>query len=298
MINIKKENIEGDKKSNIDKLDNDEYNATFLVENDNKENDVDHLNKQFEQNVNKCHDNSNTESNLESDSDNSEYFEKLLKNAKVINISSFNKNEIIADKREKGPISIPTDDKHFLMALSFIHNFMIEHEFIESLEVFEKEYFKKYGDDINILRKGKREDILTQNELLRNDFWNHQEFTKDIQNSLEEANKKIQKTIKERDYYLMHHKRVIQEKETLNKEIQKQKKEIEKIQNSIGEIRAKYESTLKEKMLVTLEKEKRDTKIEGLNKYIERLKDLLGNSGSPSLVNISSNDEKDRKSVV
>ncbi|KMZ99035.1 WD-repeat protein [Plasmodium vivax North Korean] len=179
------------------------------------------------------------------------------------------------------------------MAMSFVYNFMLEHQFIESLEVFEKEYIKKFGEDINKLRKAEYENIFTQNELLRNDFLNHEKLTKEVQSSLEDANKKIQKTIKERDYYLMHHKRVLQEKETLNKEIQKQKKEIDKIQNSVNEIKTKYESVLKEKMLVVLEKEKRDTKIEGLNKYIEKLKDLLGNDKlDNSITNLSSTNEK------
>ncbi|SBT86655.1 WD repeat-containing protein, putative [Plasmodium malariae] len=295
MVDIKKENISVDKKKIKNKIDNDEYNATSLVEKitDNEETNIDNTedgktdenNRKYEE-----------DSNLESDSDDSESFEKLLKNAKVVNISSFNKDELISG--EKNSKTFPIDEKYVSMALSFIYNFMVEHEFVESLEVFEKEYVKKFGDDINKLRKTRHEDIFTQNELLRNDFLNHEKFTKEIQNSLEDANKKVQKTIKERDYYLMHHKRVLQEKETLNKEIQKQKKEIEKFQNSVEEIRTKYESVLKEKMLAVLEKEKRDTKIEGLNKYIERLKDLLESSKSDSsIANISSIHEKSSNNV-
>ncbi|CAI7721028.1 WD repeat-containing protein, putative [Plasmodium vivax] len=272
-------------KDSINQMENEEYNATTLVEKtvDNKEKSIDNDENVKTEKIKKIHeDNSSLESSLESDSDNSEKFEKLLKNAKVVNIS-----------RERSSRSYQIDEKHFPMAMSFVYNFMLEHQFIESLEVFEKEYIKKFGEDINKLRKAEYENIFTQNELLRNDFLNHEKLTKEVQSSLEDANKKIQKTIKERDYYLMHHKRVLQEKETLNKEIQKQKKEIDKIQNSVNEIKTKYESVLKEKMLVVLEKEKRDTKIEGLNKYIEKLKDLLGNDKlDNSITNLSSTNEK------
>ncbi|SCQ16555.1 WD repeat-containing protein, putative [Plasmodium ovale] len=292
MVNTKK-GITADIKTITKKIDNDEYNTTSLVEKviDNKEKDIDNENVKNDKIKKGWEDNSSLESSLESDSDNSENFEKLLKNAKVVNVSSFNKNESISG--EKGSKTFLIDEKHLPMALSFIHHFMVEHQFIESLEVFEKECVKKFGDDISKFKKADYEDIFTQNELLRNDFLNHEKFTKEIQISLEDAKKKIQKTIKERDYYLMHHKRVLQEKETLNREIQKQKKEIEKIQNSVEEIRIKYESVLKEKTLVVLEKEKKDTKIAGLNKYIDRLKVLLESSKSDTPTNdISSLGEK------
>ncbi|GAW81448.1 WD-repeat potein [Plasmodium gonderi] len=286
MLNPKKERSSENKRTIVNKMEKEEYNATSLIENivDNKEKKTNkNENVQTEQ-IKKSYED---DSSLESDSDNSEKFEKLLKNAKVVNISSFNKNE--SNSGEGSSRTSPLDEKHFPMALSFTYNFMLEYGFIESLEVFEREYIKKFGEDMNKLRKTEYENIFTQNELLRNDFMNHEKLTKEVQQSLEVANKKIQKTIKERDYYLMHHKRVLQEKETLNKEIQKQKKEIEKFQNSVDEIKTKYESAVKEKMLVILEKEKRDTKIEGLNKYIEKLKDLLGNNTlDSSITTISS----------
>ncbi|GAB66959.1 hypothetical protein PCYB_103090 [Plasmodium cynomolgi strain B] len=126
-------------------MENEEYNATSLVEKtvDNKEKSIDNDENVKTEKIKKIHeDNSSLESSLESDSDNSEKFEKLLKNAKVVNISSFNKNE---------------------------------------------EYIKKFGDDINRLRKAEYENIFTQNELLRNDFLNHEKLTKEVQNSLEDA---------------------------------------------------------------------------------------------------------------
>lgn len=169
------------------------------------------------------------------------------------------------------------DQKHVSMVLSFIYNFLVEQQFMESLGVFEKEYMKKYGEDLDNLRKSEPTDnIFIQNELLRDDFQKTEKITEEVKNSLESANKRIMKLRKERDFYIMHHKRVLQEKETLNKEISKQKKENAKIEALLSEMRNKYENAVKERMLVVLEKEKRDSKIDGLNKYIERLKELLG----------------------
>lgn len=53
--------------------------------------------------------------------------------------------------------------------------------------VYQKEYVKKFQDDINNLRKIEYENLFTQNELLRNDFLNHEKLTKEVQSSLEDA---------------------------------------------------------------------------------------------------------------
>ncbi|SBT36460.1 WD repeat-containing protein, putative [Plasmodium ovale wallikeri] len=140
MVNTKK-GITADIKTITKNIDNDEYNTTSLVEKviNNKEKDIDNENVKNDKIKKGWEDNSSLESSLESDSDNSENFEKLLKNAK-------------------------------------------------------KECVKKFGDDISKFKKADYEDIFTQNELLRNDFLNHEKFTKEIQSSLEDA--KINKKIK------------------------------------------------------------------------------------------------------
>ncbi|SOS77039.1 conserved Plasmodium protein, unknown function [Plasmodium sp. gorilla clade G1] len=270
MVNVNEKNISEKKKPIIKKIENEEYITTSLVE-----------------------DTTNSKEDINNDKNENEKSEQIKKNYE--NNPSLESS--LGSDTDKSSKSFSTSGKHLPMALSFIYNFMVEHEFIETLEVFEKEYVKKFQDDINNLRKIEYENLFTQNELLRNDFLNHEKLTKEVQSSLEDANKKIQKIIKERDYYIMHHKRVLQEKETLNKEIHKQKHEIEKIQNSVDEIKMKYESAIKEKMLVLLEKEKKDAKIEGLNKYIERLKDILGSSKlDDSTLDISSINAKESES--
>lgn len=101
MVNTKK-GITADIKTITKKIDNDEYNTTSLVEKviDNKEKDIDNENVKNDKIKKGWEDNSSLESSLESDSDNSENFEKLLKNAKVVNVSSFNKNESISGKNK------------------------------------------------------------------------------------------------------------------------------------------------------------------------------------------------------
>lgn len=49
----------------------------------------------------------------------------------------FMSNAYLHFKGEKGSKTFLIDEKHLPMALSFIHHFMVEHQFIESLEVFE-----------------------------------------------------------------------------------------------------------------------------------------------------------------
>lgn len=110
MVNVNEKNISEKKKPIIKKIENEEYITTSLVEDTtNSKEDINNdknENKKSEQIKKNYENNPSLESSLGSDSENSENFENLLKNVKVINISSFNKNELNSGKRKMITIKI------------------------------------------------------------------------------------------------------------------------------------------------------------------------------------------------
>lgn len=158
------------------------------------------------------------------------------------------------------------------MVDDMIRNFFINHGMQKSLGAFQKEWYeisqkgKVKSDETN-----KVPDIKIKNQQLRlkMDQLNNELETAKI--SAESAKATWDKLKKEKEYHMMHHKRVQEEKERLFKDIEKLKALHFEYETKFDQLKNKYEAAMKEKMLIKMERDRFWKTSHEMNTTLKRL---------------------------
>lgn len=154
----------------------------------------------------------------------------------------------------------------------FVRNFLIRLGMTRALEAFQSEWYEKLQrGELNKAVAGAVPDVYAQNQSLMEHVADLQRELKTALEVAARAKQTWSKFRKERDFHMLHHKRVAHEKSQLITDMQRLKKHYASFQPLIEETKLKYEKAMKEKMLIKLRMEQMEAQIAQLNLTIKQL---------------------------
>eukprot|EP00921_Rhytidocystis_pertsovi_P008744 GHVQ01014235.1.p1 GENE.GHVQ01014235.1~~GHVQ01014235.1.p1 ORF type:complete len:368 (-),score=38.77 GHVQ01014235.1:427-1530(-) len=171
-----------------------------------------------------------------------------------------------------GEDNLPTVRKSVTSVADFIRNFLLKNRMPCTLENFESEWYRNAQESMSPKggTNGASESIphicLSHTDLQQRVEGFELELAK-TKETADDARNKLGKIAKERDYFRMHYRRVLQEKQKLTVDAQRVKKHFQRYEPLMNELKSKYETAMKEKMLIRLDRDRLTTKIENLQKH-------------------------------
>nr|CAH8851387.1 unnamed protein product [Trichobilharzia regenti] len=117
-------------------------------------------------------------------------------------------------------------------------------------------------------------DVFIQNEGLSNMVKNLRSENADLRNSVIKLNEELRKTKNERDYHVIKHRQILQDKDKLHSDIRKVKEHYAEYEPILRLLRQKYETAMKEKTLHRIERDKAMNQVEGLRNALTSLQNL------------------------
>lgn len=156
----------------------------------------------------------------------------------------------------------------------FLRNFFLRNAMYRTMEVFEIEWYEKYGSkplaDAPVFADNYLESATLQDriDVLESKLREHAELT-------EKATKLFMQAKKERDFHRANHNRVVQEKNRIAKLLRQAQNHAEDINPTLVELRQKCESLHKGKTLLSIERDKLEAKVSTLEKQLEDLEQRM-----------------------
>ncbi|KEG15096.1 pf20 [Trypanosoma grayi] len=156
----------------------------------------------------------------------------------------------------------------------FLRNFFQRNGMYRTMEIFEIEWYEKYGSkplmDAPVFSDNYLETAALQDriDVLEHQLRQHAELTA-------KTTKQFLQAKKERDFHRANHNRVVQEKNRIMKLLRQAQHHAEDISPTLNELRQKCESLHKGKTLLSIERDKLDAKVTRLEKQVEALERQL-----------------------
>ncbi|KAH9589412.1 WD40 repeat [Trypanosoma melophagium] len=156
----------------------------------------------------------------------------------------------------------------------FLRNFFLRNGMYRTMEVFEIEWYEKYGSrplmDAPVFADNYLETATLQDriDVLEHQLRQHAELTA-------KATRLYMQAKKERDFHRANHNRVVQEKNRVTKLLQQAQQQAEYVNPTLTELRQKCETLHKSKTLLSIERDKLDAKVIRLEKQVENLEEQL-----------------------
>ncbi|KAH8878442.1 Sperm-associated antigen 16 protein [Schistosoma japonicum] len=165
----------------------------------------------------------------------------------------------------------------------FLRNYLQENGFLETLNIFQAEWFKFLHKGLLNAEGSPVADIYLQNSELRNIIKDIRSENQDLKNSVLKLDDEVRKIKNERDYHMIKHRQTLQEKEKLLCDIKRVKEHYAEYEPILRLLRQKYETAVKEKTLHRIERDRAMNQVEGLRHALTSLQKL----------GITSNDSND-----
>ncbi|KAF7259189.1 hypothetical protein EG68_02716 [Paragonimus skrjabini miyazakii] len=183
-------------------------------------------------------------------------------------------NECTSNKKAqriaKSHISPPRVDE-------FFRSYLLKNEFYETLDMFQIEWFKRvHKGNLSLENEAKLPDVYAENQKIQEE--NHK-LKQEKENALSlfcETETRLKKMKNERDYHILKHRRLLQEKEQLLADIKKLRSHYAEYEPILRQLRHKYEVAMKEKTLNRVERDRAIGQAEGLRAALVSLQ-TLGN---------------------
>ncbi|TPP64315.1 Sperm-associated antigen 16 protein [Fasciola gigantica] len=174
--------------------------------------------------------------------------------------------------------------QHFAPTVDeFFRSYLLRNEFTDTLNAFQIEWFTKlHKGQLDVENLESTPHIYKQNEELSDIVTRLKNENKALRSKLEtceEARKKIQN---ERDYHILKHRRLVQEKDQLIVEIKRLKAHYAEYEPLLRQLHHKYEIAMKEKTLNRVERDRAIGQAEGLRSALVSLQKLGLNSDESS----------------
>mmetsp|Transcript_21298 Transcript_21298/g.34450 ORF Transcript_21298/g.34450 Transcript_21298/m.34450 type:complete len:587 (+) Transcript_21298:122-1882(+) len=176
----------------------------------------------------------------------------------------------------QGPAQAENTKKHTVID-DFIRNFLAKLGMSNTLDSFETEWYqmKQQGkfreEDI-----GRVPDIYVRNSEMDNQVKELRKQLAAVQKIANKAKATWGKFRKQRDYYRMHHRRVVQEKDRLLQDIKRLKKDISNFEPALAMMKTKYERAMNSASLTRIAKERSEARIQVLEQQIKSMDDGSG----------------------
>ncbi len=161
----------------------------------------------------------------------------------------------------------------------FVRNFFVKHNLLRTLEMFEIEWYERYGqnpeDEVQCVPDVYLENtqLLDRLQKLEDELAKHRAISSKATSLWEQVKK-------ERDFHRMNHSRVIQEKTKISRDLKRLQTHSAVIEPTVTEMRHKYESVQKEKMLLRLERDKLASRIVSLEETVRELEGQTKDGGT------------------
>ncbi|KAG8346223.1 WD domain [Trypanosoma vivax] len=183
---------------------------------------------------------------------------------------------VVQRQRERG---VPPPPRALLKRVpessdDFLRNFFLRNGMHRTMEIFEIEWYEKYGSkplvDAPVFADNYLETAALQNriDVLEDQLRRHAELTA-------KATKQFLQAKKERDFHRANHNRVVQEKNKLARLLSQAQHNAEDINPTLNELRQKCESLHKAKTLLCIERDKLEAKVSKLEKHVDSLEQQL-----------------------
>ncbi|CAH8560282.1 unnamed protein product [Schistosoma bovis] len=169
----------------------------------------------------------------------------------------------------------------------FFRNYLQNNGFLETLNVFQAEWFKFLHKGLLNKEAALVPDIYIQNDELRNVIKDIRSENLTLKNSVLKLSDELKKVKNERDYHMIKHRQTLQDKEKLHCDIKRVKEHYAEYEPILRLLRQKYETAMKEKTLHRIERDKAMNQVEGLRHALTSLQKL----------GITSNDANDIENV-
>ncbi|KAA0183917.1 Sperm-associated antigen 16 protein [Fasciolopsis buskii] len=147
----------------------------------------------------------------------------------------------------------------------FFRSYLLRNEFMDTLNAFQIEWFRKLHKgqlDVNSLDSTPH--IYEQNEQLSNNLTRLENENKALRAKLDASEESRKKIRNERDYHMLKHRRLTQEKDQLIGEIKKMRTHYAEYEPMLRQLHHKYEMAMKEKTLNRVERDRAIGQAEGL----------------------------------
>ena len=165
----------------------------------------------------------------------------------------------------------------------FVRNFFVKHNLLRTLEMFEVEWYERYGqspeEEVQCVPDVYLENtqLLDRLQRLEDELSKHRAISTKATILWEQVKK-------ERDFHRMNHSRVIQEKSKISRDLKRLQTHSQVIEPTVTEMRQKYEAAQKDKMLLRLERDKMAARIASLEETVRELEGQVkdGTAAKPS----------------
>ncbi|KAF8569242.1 hypothetical protein P879_06088 [Paragonimus westermani] len=173
-------------------------------------------------------------------------------------------------KIAKSHISPPRVDE-------FFRSYLLKNEFCETLDIFQIEWFKKaHKGNLSLENEDILPDVYAENQKIQEENYKLKRENENAISLLRETEIRLKKMRNERDYHILKHRRLLQEKEQLLADIKKLRSHYAEYEPILRQLRHKYEVAMKEKTLNRVERDRAIGQAEGLRAALVSLQ-ALGN---------------------
>lgn len=152
----------------------------------------------------------------------------------------------------------------------YIRNFLLRNGMHKTLEMFEIEWYERFGSGANhhtpMMPDNYLETtaLLNRIEVLEHELRQHAELTT-------KATKLWAQTKKDRDFHRANHNRVVQEKNKITKDLKRAVEHASDVNPTLVELRQRCEQLFKQKTLVSLERDRLQQQVQTLEKRVTEL---------------------------
>ncbi|CBH16612.1 paralyzed flagella protein 20 [Trypanosoma equiperdum] len=196
--------------------------------------------------------------------------------AKVDDMDYDSFQRVVQKNRERG---MPPPPRAVLKRVpessdDFLRNFFLRNGMHRTMDIFEIEWYEKYGSkplkDAPVFADNYLETAALHNriDVLENQLRQHAELTT-------KTTKQFLQSKKERDFHRANHNRVVQEKNKLLKLLRQAQSHAEDLNPTLNELRQKCEALHKGKTMLSIERDKLEAKVLKLEKQVESLEQQL-----------------------
>ncbi|KAK4471457.1 hypothetical protein MN116_004577 [Schistosoma mekongi] len=177
-------------------------------------------------------------------------------------------------KEKCGALTVPNSQFSPPSIDQFLRNYLQENGFLETLNVFQAEWFKLLHKGLLNTEESPVADIYLQNNELRNSIKDIRSENLDLKNSVLKLEDELRKIKNERDYHMIKHRQTLQDKEKLLCDIKRVKEHYAEYEPILRLLRQKYETAMKEKTLHRIERDRAMNQVEGLRHALTSLQKL------------------------